>query len=271
MRSIQGITMDYKEINRDLWDKWAKLHQETAMYNMDAFRAGRSSLVGPELELLGDLSGKKVLHLQCHFGQDSLSLARMGASVVGVDLSGEAVNIANGLAEELDLDAKFYCADVMDMEGLIKEQFDLVFTSYGTLIWLPDLGKWAHTVFSHLKKGGRFLIVEFHPFTNVFNEEFTGLQYTYFREKPVIEEEEGSYADPTATHVKGRSMTWDFSISEVVEPLLKEGLSLRGFKEYKFSPYDIYPNSIKTERGYQVKGLEGSIPYIFSLDMVKPG
>ncbi|MCP4123418.1 MAG: class I SAM-dependent methyltransferase [Bacteroidetes bacterium] len=262
--------MDYKDINKDLWDKWAKLHIETAMYDMEAFRKGKSSLIGPELELLGDVSGKRILHLQCHFGQDSLSLARLGASVVGVDLSSEAVNIANGLAEELKLDAKFYCADVMDMVGLINEEFDLVFTSYGTLIWLPDLEKWAHTVVSHMKKGGKFLIVEFHPFTNVFNDEFTGLQYTYFREKPVVEEEEGSYADPSAKHVKGQSMTFDFSISEVVEPLLKEGLSLQSFKEYKYSPYDIYPNTIKTDKGYQVKGLEGSISYVFSLEMIKP-
>jgi len=262
--------MDYKDINKDLWDKWAKLHVETAMYDMDAFRKGKSSLIGPELELLGDISGKRILHLQCHFGQDSLSLARLGASVVGVDLSSEAVNIANGLAEELKLDARFYCADVMDMEGLISEQFDLVFTSYGTLIWLPDLDKWAHTVASHLKKGGRFLIVEFHPVGNLFNEDFTAIQYTYFREDAVIEKEVGSYADPEASHVEGRSMTWDFSISEVLEPLLKQGLSLQDFREYKFSPYNLYKNSIKTDEGYQVKGLKGKIPYLFSIDMIKP-
>lgn len=262
--------MDYKAANKDLWDKWTKLHLDSALYNMEAFRSGASSLIGPEAGLLGDLSGKRVLHLQCYFGQDSLSMARLGASVVGVDLSGEAVNIANMLADEMQLDAKFYAADVMDMNNLLREQFDLVYTSYGVLIWLPDLAKWARTVAGHVKPGGRFLLVEFHPVGNLFNEDFTRIEYTYFREDPVIEKEAGSYAAPEAVHIEGNSVTWDFSISEVLTPLLNEGLILKGFQKYKHAPYNLYKNAVKTENGYQVRGLEGKIPYLFSVDMVKP-
>lgn len=262
---------DRQTVNRDLWNKWTKLHLDSALYDLEGFKAGATSLIGPELGLLGNIQGKRVLHLQCHFGLDSLSMARMGASVVGVDLSDEAVVTGNRLAEELKLDAQFVCADVLDMKGLFSERFDLVYVSYGALIWLSDLTIWAETVAHYLKPGGRFVLVEFHPLGNLFDEEFKGIEYTYFRADAVVENEAGSYAAPEATDVTGQSMTWDFSLSEVIRPLLRAGLSLQDFNEYKSSPYDLYKNSIRSEDGgYQVARLKDSIPYVFSLDMVKP-
>ncbi len=109
------------------------------------------------------------------------------------------------------------------------------------------------------------MLVEFHPLTNVFNADFTELQYSYFKSEPVQMQEEGSYADITATDVKGESVTWDFSLSEVVTVLLNQNLQLIQFQEYDFSHYNIYPNSTKNENGFQIKGLEGKLPLMFSV------
>ena len=262
--------MDYRKTNRDLWNKWTKIHLESAFYDMDSFRRGKSSLIGPELELLGDVRDKKILHLQCHFGQDSLSLARMGAKVTGVDISDEAIRVATNLASELQLDANFVCADVLDMKGIIDEKFDLVFTSYGVLYWLPDLESWAETVDHYLHSCGRVLVVEFHPVLGMYSDDFKELLYGYFRTGGYIEDEVGSYAVPDAKHVTGQSMSWDFSPSELIMSLVNRGFSLQHFMEYDYSPYNLFPISTPTDRGYQVQGLEGKLPLLLSLDMVKP-
>jgi SAM-dependent methyltransferase len=264
------MTDDYRSINSSLWNKWAKLHLDSAFYDMDSFRCGTSSLIGPEVEILGDVSGKKILHLQCHFGQDTLSLARMGAQVTGVDFSEEAILAARKLNDELGLDARFICADVLDMQDALKETFDLVFTSYGVLYWLPDLVPWAATVDRYLNKKGRLLIVEFHPVMGMYNDDFSALEYGYFRADGFLEEEAGSYAVPDAKHITGQSLTWDFSLSELITTLLNRGFSLSHFVEYDYSPYNLFKNSVKVQRGFQVQGLEGKIPLIFSLEMTKP-
>ena len=227
-------------------------------------------MIGPESELLGDVSGKKILHLQCHFGQDSLSLARLGAKVTGVDLSDEAIRTARNLNQELGLDATFHCADVLDMDGVLDDQFDIVYTSYGVLYWLPDLKPWAATVDRSLKIGGRLLLVEFHPVFGMFSDDFSELQYSYFRGKGFLEDEIGSYAAPDATHYKAKSLSWDFSMSELFNVLINRGLSLSHFEEYNYSPYDLFSKSVKVDDGYQIKGLEGKLPLIFSLEMIKP-
>lgn len=261
--------MEYRELNRSIWNQWTKLHLDSAMYNMEAFRRGESSLIGPETELLGDLQGRKVLHLQCHFGQDTLSLARLGAQITGVDLADEAVRTARGLADELGLQARFECGDVLDPDLLAGEQFDLVYTSYGVLIWLPDLDRWAANIHRLLRPGGRLVLIEFHPFCNLYDGEMN-FRYSYFRDQAIREQEAGSYAAPEATHVTGETLTWDFSIADVLQPLLRQGLQLRDFREYDHSPYNLYKNAVRTEKGYRMKEAGGKIPYLFSVDMVRP-
>ena len=133
------------------------------MYNMSDFLSGATSLKSIEREALGDVGGKQLLHLQCHFEQDTLSWARLGAEAVGVDFSQEAIKIARQLNEELGLSAAFLQSDVLQLSGKLQRQFDIVFTSYGVLNWLPELDSWGEVVAEHLKPGGRFYIVEFHP------------------------------------------------------------------------------------------------------------
>jgi 2-polyprenyl-3-methyl-5-hydroxy-6-metoxy-1,4-benzoquinol methylase len=256
---------DYQKLNKDLWNKWAELHQNSDFYDVEAFKNGKSSLNQTELDILGDVKGQKVLHLQCHFGLDTLSLARLGAKVTGIDISENAISIAQKLTYELKLEAEFLCSDVLSLDKNLFGEFDIVYTSYGALVWLHDLNQWAKIVRHFLKPGGKLVLVEFHPLSNMFNPDFTELQYTYFKSAPVQMKEEGSYADFSATHVKGESVTWDFSLSEVISALLNQNLQLLQFQEYDFSHYDLYPNSVKNENGFQIKGLEGKLPLMFSV------
>ena len=142
---------DYLEINKQTWNNKTEVHIDSEFYDNENFLKGKSSLNAIELKLLGDFSNKKILHLQCHFGQDSLSLARLGAKVTGVDLSDQAIEKAKEFNEKLNLDAQFICCDVYDLPNHLDEKFDIVFTSYGTIGWLPDLTKWANLVSKFLK------------------------------------------------------------------------------------------------------------------------
>ncbi len=132
---------DYIKINKQTWNNKTEVHVASDFYDNDNFLKGKSTLNSIELNLLGDLKDKKILHLQCHFGQDSLSLSRMGAKVTGVDLSNKAIEKAEELNQLLNLNAKFICCNIYDLPNYLNEKFDIVFTSYGTIGWLPDLSK----------------------------------------------------------------------------------------------------------------------------------
>ncbi|MCB0503588.1 MAG: class I SAM-dependent methyltransferase [Bacteroidetes bacterium] len=258
---------DYRSINKDLWDKWAQLHLNAEFYDTDSFKKGENTLKSTELSLLGNIKGRSILHLQCHFGQDTLSLARMGADVTGIDMSEKGIEIAQELAAELHLPARFVCSNVLELDENLKGQFDIVYTSYGTISWLPDLQQWGKIVNHFLKPGGKFVMVEFHPLLNMYGDRshFKDIKYGYFKTDVVIEDEIGSYGDPSATEVKGRSATWDYSLSEVIMALRAQGLTIDQFYEYDFSHYDIFEDSVVTEKGYQIKGFEGKLPLMFAL------
>ncbi|MFK7786603.1 MAG: class I SAM-dependent methyltransferase, partial [Crocinitomicaceae bacterium] len=164
---------DYLEKNKLSWNRRTEVHVDSEFYDNESFINGRSSLNSIELELLGDLAGKKILHLQCHFGQDTISLSRMGAEVVGIDLSDEAIRTAQKLATKTGQSTKFVCCDVYDLPNHLTEKFDIVFTSYGTIGWLPDLDKWANVVQHFLRPGGEFIFAEFHPVVWMFDDDFT--------------------------------------------------------------------------------------------------
>lgn len=262
--------MDYLAINKALWNQRTKIHIDSDFYDMKNFMAGRSSLKFVELDLLGDIHGKKILHLQCHFGQDSLSLARMGADVTGVDLSDEAIREARRIAAELGIQAEFVNCDLYDLHNHLEDHFDVVFTSYGTIGWLPDLDRWAAVVDRYLKPGGQFIMAEFHPVIWMYDPGFTHIEYSYFKEDPIIETEIGTYADKDAP-IALDSVSWNHSISETLEALLQRGLLLRTFREYPFCTYDIFPDMVETGPGqYQVRGLEGKLPMVYAFKMEKP-
>lgn len=256
---------DYFETNRQTWNKKVAIHAASSFYDMNAFLAGKSSLNTYEIEALGDVNGKSLLHLQCHFGQDTLSFARMGARCTGVDISQEAITLSRKLTKDLHLSAQFTCCNVVDTSAHISEQFDIVFTSYGVLGWLPDLKSWAQMIADRLKVGGAFYIVEFHPIAWMFDytQEDPVLRYGYQQKEVIYEEYQGTYADPTAL-ITSKEYGWNHGLGEVVSSLAEVGLHIDFLKEHNASPYNIFPQLTKNINGlYERK--DHLFPLIFEL------
>jgi len=166
--------------NKELWNKRVAVHLKSDFYDLPSFKAGNTSLNNIELQALGNVKGKSLLHLQCHFGMDTLSWAREGAIVTGVDFSAAAIEEAGLLAKETGLDAKFICSDIYDLPQNLNEKFDIVFTSYGVIGWLPDLDKWAPVISHFLNPEGVFFIAEFHPVLWMMDDGFSFLKHSYF-------------------------------------------------------------------------------------------
>lgn len=260
---------DYKEFNRDTWNKKTKVHLESDFYDMDAFLAGETSLKQIELDLLDDVAGKTILHLQCHFGQDSLSLARMGAKVTGIDLSNNAIEKAREINLKLGLDAEFACCDIYDTPNEIKEQFDIVFATYGTIGWLPDMSKWAEVVSRMLKPGGQFIFVEFHPAVWMFDDDFETIGYDYFNTGEIVETYAGSYADRNAD-IETTSVMWNHSMADVLQSLINQDLELVNFQEYDYSPYNCLRKMKEIEAGkWVVEHFSKKFPMVYSLVATK--
>ncbi|MBU3003115.1 class I SAM-dependent methyltransferase [Paraglaciecola arctica] len=251
--------MDYLEINKEAWDKRTQVHVGSQFYDVEAFKAGKSSLNAIELKLLGNVEGKKLLHLQCHFGLDTLSWARLGARVTGVDLSAAAIEQANILKSQLGLPATFIANDVYQFDNENTEKFDIVFTSYGVLCWLPNLNKWANTIANSLRVGGEFHLVEFHP----FNDLLSG--YRYFPQIEPDIEDEGTYTE-NCDGTKSTVVTWAHSLSEVINALISVGLIIEFFNEYAFSPYDCFEGlEHVTGKGYQMLHKGQQVPLIYAI------
>jgi 2-polyprenyl-3-methyl-5-hydroxy-6-metoxy-1,4-benzoquinol methylase len=263
---------EYKEFfnaNKEQWNKRTAVHKDSAFYDVAGFKAGKNMLTPIELNELGNVKGKKMLHLQCHFGLDSLCWARMGADVTGVDLSDAAVDEAKKLNDECGLDAKFICCNVYDLKGYLNGQFDIVFTSYGVIGWLPDLDKWASIISSYLKPGGIFYMAEFHPVVWMFDDEFTHIQYAYENREVIVTDNYGTYTDRNAA-IAGKEYGWNHSISEVLNALIKYGLQIKLFNEFMYSPYACFNNTIQGADGnWYIKGMEGKIPMVYSVKAVK--
>ncbi|MBK7561655.1 MAG: class I SAM-dependent methyltransferase [Chitinophagaceae bacterium] len=271
----------YFDANKHLWNQRTAVHKDSAFYNLKGFKAGENVLTPIELNELGDVAGKKMLHLQCHFGMDSLNWARLGADVTGVDLSDEAIKEAKQLNDELKLKARFICANVYDLhpefteskappaEGFEEAAFDIVFTSYGTIGWLPDLDKWAAIIAYYLKPGGIFYMADFHPVVWMFDDAFTHIQYYYENRELIVTENYGTYTDRNAD-IKGKEYSWNHSTSELLNALIKQGLQIQQFNEFMYSPYSNFTNSVETSKGqWQIKGMEGKIPMVYSIRAIK--
>ena len=257
----------YISDNLKLWNKRVDVHFDSRFYDVEAFLAGKSSLNSIELGSMGDISGLKILHLQCHFGLDSLSLVRAGAEeVVGVDFSDKAVEKANYLSRETGLNARFIQSDVLKLDQVLEEKFDMIFTSYGVLGWLPDLASWSRIVDHFLKPGGIFYIVEFHPVLYMLDEQSGAIKYDYFHQvEPSTEEESVTYTggdlyEPMTSHF------WSYSLSEVLHEFIKRDYKIELFKEHPYSPYNCFPKMKEVDVGkYQLGTIEPSFPHLFEL------
>jgi ubiquinone/menaquinone biosynthesis C-methylase UbiE len=263
------MEQNYIETNKLAWNQRTDVHVISDFYEHDAFLKGKSSLKEIELPLLGDVNGKKVLHLQCHFGQDTISLERMGAEVTGIDFSEKAISFARKTNDELGRNARFICCDIYDLKNHLDEKFDLVFTSYGTIGWLPDIAKWANIVSHFLKPKGELVFVEFHPVVWMFDNDMKEVTYKYSKGESIIEEESGTYAN-TEANINTETITWNHGLAEVIQALLNENLSLLSFQEYDYSPYHVIPNAIEVgESRFRNESYGDKLPLVYSLKMKK--
>ena len=260
---------DYYKTNREAWNTRTKIHLHSSFYDLDKFKREVKSVPDLDLSLLGDIRGKSILHLQCHFGMDTLSLSKMGANVMGVDFSEEAIQTAKSLNEELGMNAQFCCCNIYDAPAVMQgQQFDIVYTSYGVVNWLPDLTQWGHVISQMLNDGGKFVIVEFHPVLWMFNEDFSQVQYAYSRKEPYVVEE-ATYTG-SETDYRQKTVTWNHGLAEVLNGLLCNGLQIESFGEYDYSPFNLFGNMIVGADGmFRITGKSGEIPMLFSVAAVK--
>jgi SAM-dependent methyltransferase len=271
------VTNEYLEANRKHWDEAVAIHAASDFYDVPSFKAGEKRLKPVELAELGDVRGRSLLHLQCHFGIDTLCWARdEGAVVTGIDFSEAAVAQARSLAAELGIDARFVCSNIYDLPHNLDGQFDIVFTSYGVVGWLPDIAEWARVAAHFVRPGGTFYLAEFHPFAWVFDDApgvtDLELRYPYFAPpEPVAVDDPGTYADRDAPLEHGRTYWFPHSLGEIVSALIDAGLRIDHLHEFPFSTYQFLPFTEKRADGkvYLTKH-DGSIPLLFSIKATKP-
>lgn len=255
--------------NKKWWNKVAPIHLHSNLYNLQGFKKGKSTLTSVELEEVGSVKGKTLLHLMCHLGLDTLSWARKGAIVTGVDLSDNSIKLAKKLSKEIGVPATFKCCDIYDLPKVIDKKFDIIFTSHGVLCWLPNLNKWAKIINHFLAEGGMFYIADIHPFTNILSCDFE-IFYKYFKKGPYKDDSTGTYTD-WSVPVKGITYDWSYTISDVINALIKQGLKIEFVHEFPFTMYDQFPGFMEqNEKGqYVLKNKKIQIPLLFSLKATK--
>jgi SAM-dependent methyltransferase len=193
----------------------------------------------------------------------------MDAKVTGIDLSDTAINEAKKLNEDLGLNAEFICCNVYDLKDHLNKKFDIVFTSYGVIGWLPDLNKWAEIINHYVKPGGFFYMAEFHPVVWMLDEDFEKVKYYYHNQELIEMDVQGTYTDRYAD-IQGKEYSWNHSISEVLNALINHGLQIVFFNEYSYSPYPCFKNIMQGSDGnWRVKGMEDKIPMVYSVKATK--
>ncbi|MDA1360364.1 class I SAM-dependent methyltransferase [Glycomyces luteolus] len=261
--------------NREMWDERVPLHAASALYDQAGFRAGRDEIRDFEAAEVGDVTGKRLLHLQCHMGQDTLSWARRGAEVVGLDFSEPAIEVARGLAADIGLAdrAEFVVSDVYEArEAVPDEDYDIVYTGIGALYWLPDIEGWAETVASLVAPGGFLYLTEFHPFLNVFTWDGTAeVKADYFRPEPLVTDEPGSYVDLQAETIDNLSYARIYTLGEIVSAICGSGLRLEFLHEHEVTVFQQFPELMRGEDGY-FRMPEGRprLPLMYSLKASRP-
>ena len=267
----------YYDANKELWDEFARLHYSTESedYSVKSFLEGQTTLKSYELKEMGDVKGKSLLHLQCHFGLDTLSWAREGAIVTGIDISSEGIRLAKLLANQAKIEARFIESNFYDLPKVLSEEFDIVYTSIGVLCWLNDLKKWGKIIARFIKPGGFFYIAEIHPFSMVFNEtkDIKNLQVyrNYFHDpKPMEFFADGSYASDGIKIEPKKEYEWIHSMSDIINSLIEAGLRIEFLNEYPFTVWKQFSFAERASDGFfRLRNQKAEIPLLFTLKAVK--
>jgi SAM-dependent methyltransferase len=272
---------DYRTLNRATWDERAPAHAASPGYHLAAFRsdpAYLSDVVSFDRPLLGDVAGLRGVHLQCHIGTDTISLARLGARMTGLDFSPAAVAQATALSEELGAGVDFVEADVYDAaEVLPQGEFDLVFTGVGALCWLPSVTRWAEVVQKLLRPGGRLFIREGHPVLWALDDPrpdgLLAVEYPYFeRDEAMVFDEGGTYVETDAVFTHNRTHEWNHGLGEIVTALLDQGLVITTFVEHDSVPWDPFPGFTEELPGgeFRIKDRPWRLPHSYTISAHKP-
>ncbi|WP_214320298.1 class I SAM-dependent methyltransferase [Nonomuraea sediminis] len=256
---------DYLTVNRANWDGRVPIHVASDYYDVEGFKAGGDPLRSFELDEVGDVRGKSLVHLQCHFGLDTLAWARHGARVTGLDFSGKAVDAARRIAADCELEARFVAADVYDAVEALGETYDIVYTGIGALVWLPDLTRWAETVAALLNPGGFLYLTEFHPFQDMLDDE-TGsvVAHDYFAGGPEVYDHPYTYTgDEPLEHTV--SVQFTHRLGEVVSAVGAAGLRIEFLHERDFTLFQRF-RAMEADGGrYRMPEGRPRIPLMYSL------
>jgi SAM-dependent methyltransferase len=260
--------------NRDLWDEWADINYRSAFYDVDGFKEKRPPLDDIVRENIGPLAGKRVLHLQCHFGLDTIRIADEADEVIGVDFSPRAITLARELAYEVGSSARFVESDVYSMSDVVRGEFDIVFASYGVVNWLPSLDPWAAVIARHVAPAGAFVLVDSHPTLMMFDHEAQTprIRYGYFHtpEPIVLEPGIGTYSDPEARYSSSEH-SWQHELSSIVMAMVRAGLRIDNLREYRHSPWQALPYLVERRKDWwTVPEGDPEIPLTFALRATKP-
>ncbi|MGE0210614.1 MAG: class I SAM-dependent methyltransferase [Parvibaculaceae bacterium] len=272
------MEQEHFEVNRRSWDERVAIHRRdaTGFYKVEAVLSGADKLYPIEAGEIGDIRGLRIAHLQCHFGLDSLCLARRGAQVTGLDFSSEAVAEARRLAKATGLAATFVQGNVYDARALLDGDFDLVYVTWGAINWLPDIRRWGGVVASLLKSGGVLYLAESHPSTLCLDE-VDGViraapryRWRAAPNDPIREEVPTTYnGDPTVLANK-ETREWIHPLSEILGGLMAAGMRLDWLHEFDALPWPLFPMMVEGEdRLYRMPAGAPELPLAFSLRMTK--
>ncbi len=271
----QDLGVVRKAANRANWDERTGVHLRSAFYDVEAWLRERRGPRADEIEAIGDVTDLRLLHLQCHFGLDTLAWARVGAEVTGLDFSPTAIDAARDLAVRAGLEdrAEFVCADVNDaVDVLGGATFDVVYVSLGALCWLPSVERWAEQVGALVTPGGRFFIHDGHPLSDALAEDTLVLENDYFEEAaPYVDDSGETYADADAALANRRNYTWNHGIGETVTALIRNGLRLEWLVEHDWTVFNRFSWLVPNEdgRGTTPPGMP-RVPLSFSLLATRP-
>jgi SAM-dependent methyltransferase len=272
---------DYRDVNRANWDERAPAHAASTGYDTAAYVSDPtylSHVVRFDLPLLGEVFGLQGVHLQCHIGTDTLSLARLGATMTGVDFSPASLAEARRLAERAGPPVTYVESDVYSAaDALGGATFDLVYTGVGALCWLPDVRRWAQTVATLLRPGGRMFLREGHPVLWALDyersDDLVALEFPYFEQtEPQVWDEEGTYVPTDAVFTHNTTHQWNHGLGEIVTAVLDAGLTVTGLVEHQSVPWDAIPGKMTEvgDREWQLTNRPERLPHTYTLQAVRP-
>ena len=272
----------YGAVNKASWDERVPAHAASPDYQVAQFAADPghlSRVVTFDLPRLGDIAGLRAVHLQCHIGTDTISLARLGACVTGVDFSAPALEQARELARKTGADATFVESDVYEAPAVLgKGQFDLVFTGIGAICWLPSISRWAQVVADLLKPGGRLFIREGHPMLfTIADPREDGLlvvEYPYFETaEPMVFEQGGTYVSTEMEFTHNVTHEWNHGLGEIVTALLEAGLTITALTEHDSVPWEALPGMMEetADNEWRLADRPDRLPHSYTLQAVKQG